>query len=348
MKEKRIGIAGILLILAAVLGTVAAEILFCREMMTDRETAAVQEETPNLVLSEKMENNAPAYHLKSTKEELKEILFTSGQEEMIEEGREAEIEVMVNNVTDTISVETRASVTGNPYMAYGGYVVLRYLDITLSAGMLNNAEEVEELYDPVWITFEIPEEYRNTNPMIKRFYRLYNGSYLCDLDSDEDTLTVAMTGFGTFALLMKDMYVDGILMEPCQEEDTGWYRKEDGRIEACTNVQMEDGESIYLNEFGKTAKGWQITDTESGRRIYADPETGYLTKEGWHEIDGEWYYFDELNTMVTGWFEADGKRYYAKYDGRIARSETITADGSVRFGIPWGEYTFDENGAVLE
>ena len=87
MKEKRIGIAGILLILAAVLGTVAAEILFCREMMTDRETAAVQEETPNLVLSEKMENNAPAYHLKSTKEELKEILFTSGQEEMIEEGR---------------------------------------------------------------------------------------------------------------------------------------------------------------------------------------------------------------------------------------------------------------------
>ena len=73
-----------------------------------------------------------------------------------------------------------------------------------------------------------------------------------------------------------------------------------------------------------------------------------MTKEGWHEIDGEWYYFDELNTMVTGWFEADGKRYYAKYDGRIARSETITADGSVRFGIPWGEYTFDENGAVLE
>ncbi len=311
-----------------------------------------QDTLESLKLSEKMENNAPAYHLKSTKEELKEILFTSGQEEMIKEGREAEIEVMVNNVTDTVDMETRGHVTGNLAMSYSGYVVLRYLDITLRAGMSDYVKEVEETYDPVWITFEIPQEYRNTNPLIKRFYVLSRpgGAYLCDLDSDEDTLTVALTEFGTFALMMKDMYVDGILMEPFQEEDTGWYRKGDGRITACSNVPLSEsgGKSLYLNEFGKIAKGWQMIDSEAGRWIYLDPETGCRTEEGWHEIDGEWYYFNALDETVTGWFEADGKRYYAKNDGGIARFETITAEGSAMLGIPWGEYTFDENGAVLE
>lgn len=316
------------------------------------EEKKTQETLTNLKLNEKMEHNAPAYHLKSTKEELKKILFTSGQEELIEEGKAAEIEVMVNNVTDTVGMEYRQMVTGASWMAYEGYVVLRYLDITLSAGMSDYVKEVDETYDPIWFTFEIPEEYRNTNPMIKRFYVLSRpgGTGLCDLDSDENTLTVALTGFGMYTLMMKDMYVDGILMEPCQEEDTGWYRKEDGRIEACTGIPADEsgGESLYLNEFGKIAKGWQMIDSEEGRWIYLDPETGYRTKEGWHEIDGERYYFNAWDETVTGWFEADGKLYYAKEEGGIARSETITANGSAMLGIPWGEYTFDENGIVQE
>ncbi|HIR24659.1 MAG TPA: hypothetical protein IAB34_04060, partial [Candidatus Egerieimonas faecigallinarum] len=61
-----------------------------------------EEALPNLTLSEEMQNGAPGYQVAMTKEELKEILFTSEQEEMIENGAEAKVAVMVNNMTDTI------------------------------------------------------------------------------------------------------------------------------------------------------------------------------------------------------------------------------------------------------
>lgn len=239
-----------------------------------------------------------------TKEELKEILFTSEQEEMIENGTEAKVTVTVNNVTDTIDPVYCAKLNSDWLMNYKGYVVLRYLDIRLQAGMGKEPGAVTETYDPIWVTLEIPEEYRNTDPDTKRFYALFdlaygNPIYLCDLDQDENTITCAMNWFGPCAFLMKDMYVDGILKEPYIEEKTGWNRLEDGRIETCVYIlkDVKKEKTIYLDEFGKRAEGWRMLNYDTEGWTYFDPQTGYQAEKGWMKIEGEWYHF---NTMREG------------------------------------------------
>lgn len=298
-----------------------------------------EEALPNLTLSEEMQNGAPGYQVAMTKEELKEILFTSEQEEMIENGAEAKVAVMVNNMTDTIDPVYRAKLISDPLMNYQGYVVLRYLDIRLRAGMGNEPGTVTETYDPIWITLEIPEEYRNTDLHTKRFYALFdlahgNPVYLCDLDQDENTLTVAINWFGPCALLMKDMYVDGILKEPYIEEETGWRRLEDGRIETCTYIlkDVEKNKIIYLDEFGKRAEGWRMLNYDT---------------EGWMEIEGERYHFNCTRERDTGWIEVDGRHYYLDGDGRMARSEWVTVEKDTACGIPAGKYYLGEDGALL-
>lgn len=313
-----------------------------------------EEALPNLTLSEEMQNGAPGYQVAMTKEELKEILFTSGQEEMIENGAKAKVAVTVNNVTDTIDPVYRAKLISDPLMNYQGYVVLRYLDIRLRAGMGNEPGAVTETYDPIWITLEIPEEYRNTDPYTKRFYALFdlahgNPVYLCDLDQDENTLTVAINWFGPCALLMKDMYVDGILKEPYIEEETGWRRLEDGRIETCTYIlkDVEKNKIIYLDEFGKRAEGWRMLNYDTEGWTYFDPETGYQAEEGWMEIEGERYHFNCTRERDTGWIEVDGRHYYLDGDGRMARSEWVTVEKDTACGIPAGKYYIGEDGALL-
>lgn len=39
-------------------------------------------------------------------------------------------------------------------------------------------------------------------------------------------------------------------------------------------------------------------------------------ENGWKEIDGAQYYFDENGYVTTGWLELDGKDYYFDEEGK--------------------------------
>lgn len=74
-------------------------------------------------------------------------------------------------------------------------------------------------------------------------------------------------------------------------------------------------------------KGWWYRDTD-----------GTFFKEGWKEIDGSKYYFDENGYMKTGWLELDGEDYFfddsGKYDETKKRPMV-----ALTFDDGPGEYT---------
>ena len=61
--------------------------------------------------------------------------------------------------------------------------------------------------------------------------------------------------------------------------------------------------------------GW---NDETGQNRYLDYYGRPLT--GWHQLDGDWYYFDlTQGNMATGWQTLSGKDYYFGTDGRMVR-----------------------------
>ena len=60
--------------------------------------------------------------------------------------------------------------------------------------------------------------------------------------------------------------------------------------------------------------GWFKENDTWGYR-YPD---GSLCRNGWSEIDGLWYYFNEDGVMATGWKQIDGQHYYLYDNGQMA------------------------------
>lgn len=246
----------------------------------------------NLVLSEERDGNVPAFHIQTPKEEITEMIYTLEEEEEIGRGVPTELGFTLHDAMDTVTELERARVEYDPLLKdHQGYVVAQYLRLDFEALMGDEMDggdyrRITETDTPVWITFEIPEEFQNTNPEIRRTYALLDladGSVLYhgDLDREQNTLTVALDSFGLCALLLKDMYADGVERESCWEEATGWHRYTDGRISSCVWSGTEDGtEMMRFDEFGRIARGWHMADKIPGCWTYLDPGTGYQVKPG--------------------------------------------------------------------
>lgn len=268
------------------------------------------------------------------------------------------LEFAFNDATDTVSADERARAEFDPMLRDGqGYVVAQYLHLDFTSVLGNEMEggkfqRVTETDDPVWVTIEIPEEFKNTDPEITRSYGLLNMAggttlYLGDLDTNDDTLTVALNKYGLCALLMKDKYTDGNSRGSYWDEN-GFYRGSDGRITSCSWF-AEDGENIIrLDEFGRIAHGWHRADIVTDVWTYLDPVTGYKAKPGWKYIDDAWYHFQNSGFMEEGWIvdETGWKTYYLDSNGRMAHSQWIQAEADNDLGMPAGIYHLTADGAV--
>ncbi|MBO3341164.1 cell wall-binding protein [Clostridium perfringens] len=96
---------------------------------------------------------------------------------------------------------------------------------------------------------------------------------------------------------------------------------------------------IYVNNKGEVKSGWQIID---GKTYYFDESNGMVTwvheinendknksylfdkdgvlvkGSGWKEINGNWYYLNNDNSLLEGWKTIDDKTYYLdKYNGMV-------------------------------
>ncbi len=88
-------------------------------------------------------------------------------------------------------------------------------------------------------------------------------------------------------------------LSPVPEGGSGW-------------VESEDGEWGYVEAGEPVDQGWK----EVGGEWYYFEEEAMQT--GWAQVEGEWYYLEDSGKMDTGWKEVDGDWYYLEDTGKMA------------------------------
>lgn len=116
---------------------------------------------------------------------------------------------------------------------------------------------------------------------------------------------------------------------------------ESGELE-ITDRYVSDGKG---QQSGKPSVVKGTTDTvgwfkENDRWGYRYPD-GSLSKDGWSEIDGLWYYFNEDGVMCTGWRPVGGQQYYLYDNGQMAV-------GWSKIGGSWYYFRPETEGAFLK
>ncbi|NGM16849.1 hypothetical protein GMI70_02285 [Eggerthellaceae bacterium zg-893] len=79
---------------------------------------------------------------------------------------------------------------------------------------------------------------------------------------------------------------------------------------ACGHVEAE--ETPKLSPVPEGGSGW----VESNDGEWGYVEAGEPVEQGWKEVGGEWYYFEE-SAMQTGWAQVGGDWYYLEESGRM-------------------------------
>lgn len=135
----------------------------------------------------------------------------------------------------------------------------------------------------------------------------------------------------------------------------------DGDHRMVVYSQTIGGKRYYFTGAGAMRTGW-VTWVADGTRSYYGPDGAALS--GFQEIDGGVYYLDpdDIDHRALRWSQIiDGKRYYFNTDG-VMMTGWITwiadgtrsyfgSDGVMYVGthiIDGVEYTFDENGRVID
>lgn len=97
------------------------------------------------------------------------------------------------------------------------------------------------------------------------------------------------------------------------------------------NVTSEEASKI---SFGKQIEGSKGPGKGSSTGSWINDNTGWKysntngskTVSNWQQINGKWYYFNELGYMVTGWIHWKEMWYYCGDDGAMI-TNTMTPDG---------------------
>lgn len=141
--------------------------------------------------------------------------------------------------------------------------------------------------------------------------------------------------------------------------------KNDSKANAKTEVQADNQVTEKDQEQEKTEDGGTVTtvpnDTSAAQRVAmtqnmtAGAEDGWQVNDsgwwyqnsdgtyfanGWQEIDGNTYYFDENGYMKTGWAMIDGKSYYFNEDGTLD-SEAVPKMLALTFDDGPGPHTME-------
>lgn len=150
------------------------------------------------------------------------------------------------------------------------------------------------------------------------WYQHADGSYTTN---DWENIDGEWYYFDALGYMLSSTWVDG-----------RYYVKDNGKM--AHSEWVENGK-YYVDENGvwdssKVAK-WQISN---GRWWYSHADGSYTTN-GWENIDGDWYYFDESGYMASAcWIGV----YYVKENGKMAHSEWVDN----------GRYYVDENGVWVQ
>ena len=148
---------------------------------------------------------------------------------------------------------------------------------------------------------------------------------------------------GTGAYMLADRIQTSRFQEEVQESTKE--STQEGEIQAQKQPVMS-GADIEKMAASTAVTGWQ---TDAQGKWYRNQD-GTIYQNGWQEIDGSEYYFDENGYVITGWEEIDGKDCYFDENG-VYDSMKEPPLVALTFDDGPGQYTdklldcLEENGA---
>lgn len=150
-------------------------------------------------------------------------------------------------------------------------------------------------------------------------------------------LALVLVGIG--ACMLADRIQTGRFQNEVEE------LAQEGEIQAQKQPVMS-GTDIEKMASSTSVAGWQ---TDAQGKWYRNQD-GTIYQNGWQEIDGAKYYFDENGYVITGWEEIDGKDCYFDENG-VYDSTKEPPLVALTFDDGPGQYTdklldcLEENGA---
>lgn len=152
-------------------------------------------------------------------------------------------------------------------------------------------------------------------------------------------IILALVLAGTGASMLADRIQTSRFQEEVQETT------QEGEIQAQKQPVLS-GADIEKMASSTSVAGWQ---TDGQGKWYRNQD-GTIYQNGWQEIDGAEYYFDENGYVITGWEEIDGKDCYFDENG-VYDSTKEPPLVALTFDDGPGQYTdklldcLEENGA---
>ena len=150
-------------------------------------------------------------------------------------------------------------------------------------------------------------------------------------------LALVLVGIGAY--MLADRIQTGRFQNEVEE------LAQEGEIQAQKQPVMS-GTDIEKMDSSTSVAGWQ---TDAQGKWYRNQD-GTIYQNGWQEIDGAKYYFDENGYVITGWEEIDGKDCYFDENG-VYDSTKEPPLVALTFDDGPGQYTdklldcLEENGA---
>ena len=150
-------------------------------------------------------------------------------------------------------------------------------------------------------------------------------------------LALVLVGIGAY--MLADRIQTGRFQNEVEE------LAQEGEIQAQKQPVMS-GTDIEKMASSTSVAGWQ---TDAQGKWYRNQD-GTIYQNGWQEIDGAKYYFDENGYVITGWEEIDGKDCYFDENGVYDSTKEPPLVALTFYDGP-GQYTdklldcLEENGA---
>lgn len=150
------------------------------------------------------EGNVPDTKFTTPIDKLAEAVLNDAEKELLKNGADIKISLIINDADNSVSEADRAEVT----KALNGYMPGQYLDISLISRTGTENRKITSTAEKLSITLTIPDKLKPNSETDRTFavIRVHDGKaeVLNDMDNDDNTITIETDCFSTYALCYKD------------------------------------------------------------------------------------------------------------------------------------------------